>query len=368
MRPSTTALATLAALTLSPALASAGDPGALLKYAPRDSGMIAGFDGEASRGTASFKEGFKLLKRDAGFRKVARTLKKELNFDVARDLDTGLIATPKVKGTGKRASRTFTLVVSGSIDRAATEAALAKNGKPSTISGVSVFKTTKGATVSFLDDSTMVVVAGGDDYTARAWSTVAGKTKGADSGADLAAELSSVDTSRNAWMVADASKVRQPPGANVERLALTVSFAGGLSVDSALQMGSAGQAAKAATADRGERQALPHRALVRAVDVMAADLTPGVYDCLLALQGREDAAGARAGQKRPRGGAGGGRRAGKLVPQLVYELEESERRLLALSSACGFNLLRNAKRSVARDFKLDGRRRALMPQAGGGQA
>jgi hypothetical protein len=253
MRPSTTALATLAALTLSPALASAGDPGALLKYAPRDSGMIAGFDGEASRGTASFKEGFKLLKRDAGFRKVARTLKKELNFDVAKDLDTGLIATPKVKGTGKRASRTFTLVVSGSIDRAATEAALAKNGKPSTISGVSVFKTTKGATVSFLDDSTMVVVAGGDDYTARAWSTVAGKTKGADSGADLAAELSSVDTSRNAWMVADASKVRQPPGANVERLALTVSFAGGLSVDSALQMGSAGQAAKAATAFEDNR-------------------------------------------------------------------------------------------------------------------
>jgi len=129
-----------------------------------------------------------------------------------------------------------------------------------------------------------------------------------------------------------------------------------------------GAAAKAATADRGERQALPHRALVRAVDVMATDLSPGVYDCLLALQGREDAAGARAGQKRPRGGAGGGRRAGKLVPQLVYELEESERRLLALSSACGFNLLRNAKRSVARDFKLDGRRRALMPQAGGGQA
>ena len=129
-----------------------------------------------------------------------------------------------------------------------------------------------------------------------------------------------------------------------------------------------GAAAKAATADRGERQALPHRALVRAVDVMATDLSPGVYDCLLALQGREDAAGARAGQKRPRGGAGGGRRAGKLVPQLVYELEESERRLLALSSACGFNLLRHAKRSVARDFKLDGRRRGETPQAGGGPA
>ena len=124
-----------------------------------------------------------------------------------------------------------------------------------------------------------------------------------------------------------------------------------------------GAAARAATADRGGRQALPHRALVRAVDVMAADLTPGVYDCLLALQGREGAP-ARAGQKRPRAGAGagGGRRAGRLVPQLVYELEESERRLLALSSACGFNLLRRAKRSVARDFKLDsGRRKALTP-------
>ena len=107
-----------------------------------------------------------------------------------------------------------------------------------------------------------------------------------------------------------------------------------------------GAAARAATADRGERQAPPHHALVRAVDAMATGLSPGVYDYLLTLQEREEVA---AGRKRPRGG---GTREGKLVPQLVYELEESERRLLALSSSCGFNLLRNAKRSVARDFKL----------------
>ncbi len=245
MRPSTPALAALTALMLSPAIASAGDPGALLKYAPSDSGMIAGFDGEASRNTASFKEGLKLMKRDAGFRKVARTLKKELNFDVAKDLDTGLIATPKVKGRGQRASRTFTLVVSGKIDRAATEAALAKNGKPSTIAGVSVFKTSKGATVSFLDDSTMVVVAGKKDYTERAWSTIAGKSKGSESGGSLAAELASIDTSKNLWMVADASKVQQPKGATFKKIAMTVSLVGGLSIDSALQMGSAGQASSA---------------------------------------------------------------------------------------------------------------------------
>ena len=247
MRPSTPAIAALLALTLSPALASAGDPGALLKYAPSDSGMIAGFDGEASRKTVSFKEGFKLLKRDAGFRKVVRTLKKDLNFDVAKDLNTGLIATPKVKGRGKSASRTYTLVVSGKIDRAATEAKLAENGKPSKIAGVSVFKTSRGATVSFLDDTTMVVVMGKDAYTKRAWSTVAGKAKGADSGADLAAELSSIDTSRNVWMVADASKVSQPSGATFKKIAMTVTMAGGLVVDSAIQMGSAGQAAKAVT-------------------------------------------------------------------------------------------------------------------------
>ena len=244
MRPHTPtlyALATLAIVTLAPAWASAANPTALLKYAPKDSGVIAGFDGAASRSSASFKEGFKLIKRDSNVRKVVRTLKKELDFDVSKDLDTGLFAAPALSGTGRTASRAFTLVVSGKIDRAAAEARLAKNGEKSTIAGLSVFSTSKGATVRFLDDNTVVIIAGKDAYKKGAWATVAGKAKGADSGAALDDELSRLDTSKHVWLAANTRKLKQPSGSTLKNVALAIDLSSGIKLASTIVMGSAGE-------------------------------------------------------------------------------------------------------------------------------
>ena len=43
---------------------------------------------------------------------------------------------------------------------------------------------------------------------------------------------------------------------------------------------------------------------------------------------------------------------GKRVPNLIYNIEDCERRLIVLSKASGVNLMANAKRSTARDFKF----------------
>ena len=40
------------------------------------------------------------------------------------------------------------------------------------------------------------------------------------------------------------------------------------------------------------------------------------------------------------------------IPNLIYNIEDCERKLIVLSKASGVNLMRNAKRSTARDFKL----------------
>lgn len=55
---------------------------------------------------------------------------------------------------------------------------------------------------------------------------------------------------------------------------------------------------------------------------------------------------------RGRGLSGRIKRENKWVPDLVFQIEDSEKYLIQLSRLTGVNLLRRAKRSTARDFKI----------------
>ena len=103
-----------------------------------------------------------------------------------------------------------------------------------------------------------------------------------------------------------------------------------------------GHMAKSQTAPKGEKQRQLHYAFVTFCDTCVRELTPSVNQLLLTIGGEEG---------RERVSESIMKRESKAVPNLIYQIEDCDRKLILLSKASGINLMKNAKRSAARDFK-----------------
>lgn len=141
-------------------------------------------------------------------------------------------------------------------------------------------------------------------------------------------------------------------------------------------------AAKCQLAPRGDRQLPPGRAFQDLAATVNGDLTPAVYDLKGGLQlttthaledgdggeeegggdGEQDDAGDASAKKakksRARRAAAAERQAhrdAKVLPALVYQVEEWEKHLIKVGKAGRINLMANAKRAVNWDFKIDDR-------------
>ncbi|KAK3244955.1 hypothetical protein CYMTET_45457 [Cymbomonas tetramitiformis] len=110
-------------------------------------------------------------------------------------------------------------------------------------------------------------------------------------------------------------------------------------------------AAKALLAPKGVKQALPARQFSGLVEGCARELTPQVYEFIRIMQQAEC-------ENEADGGAGKAsaaqiKREARSIPNLVFHVEMFEKCLIQLSKATGVNLMRGAKRSTSRDFKIN---------------
>eukprot|EP00884_Botryococcus_braunii_P018982 jgi/Botrbrau1/5768/Bobra.0134s0035.2 len=114
------------------------------------------------------------------------------------------------------------------------------------------------------------------------------------------------------------------------------------------------------TAPKGYTQAIPSRAFQQLVGEVNKELTGRVYDFVLPSRVPDENQPSNAQSSK------GARRENKTVPALVFAIEEFERHLIVLSRNSKINLMRMAKKSQARDFKITipGLQRVhrLMPQ------
>ncbi|CAA6662037.1 unnamed protein product [Spirodela intermedia] len=105
-------------------------------------------------------------------------------------------------------------------------------------------------------------------------------------------------------------------------------------------------ATKLRIAPRGFEQLPPGGTFQELTEVTCMKLTAPLYGFLAAIQqNQRQAAGGR-------GLSGRIKRENKWVPDLVFRIEDYEKYLIQLSRLTGVNLLRRAKRSTARDFKI----------------
>nr|CAB3495991.1 unnamed protein product [Digitaria exilis] len=101
---------------------------------------------------------------------------------------------------------------------------------------------------------------------------------------------------------------------------------------------------KSHIAPKGYTQSIPSLRFQKLAEVTCRMLTSPVYDFVSSVQ--ED-------QEAPRkGNLAKIRRESKCIPDLIYQIEDYEKCLIQLSKLTKVNLLRHAKRSVARDFRI----------------
>ncbi|XP_019158988.1 PREDICTED: Fanconi anemia group I protein homolog isoform X2 [Ipomoea nil] len=110
---------------------------------------------------------------------------------------------------------------------------------------------------------------------------------------------------------------------------------------------------KLQVASKGCKQLLPSLKYQKLVEATCRQLTAPIYNFVANMQ------------KKQQEGAGGRgmvnkiKRENRCIPELIYQIEDYEKYLIQLSKASKVNLLRHAKRSTCRDFKI-----LLEPAAG----
>nr|GMD31566.1 Fanconi anemia group I protein [Ipomoea batatas] len=103
---------------------------------------------------------------------------------------------------------------------------------------------------------------------------------------------------------------------------------------------------KLQVASKGCKQLLPSLKYQKLVEATCRQLTAPLYNFVANMQ------------KKQQEGAGGRgmvnkiKRENRCIPELIYQIEDYEKYLIQLSKASKLNLLRHAKRSTCRDFKI----------------
>ncbi|KAL2612804.1 hypothetical protein R1flu_024496 [Riccia fluitans] len=109
-------------------------------------------------------------------------------------------------------------------------------------------------------------------------------------------------------------------------------------------------------APKGVPQVPPSSRFQRLAEITCKKLTAPLYIFMSAMQRDQQ----EVSFTKSRGTVSQIKREGRTIPNLIYHIEECERYLIQLSKVSKVNLLRAAKRSTARDFKImekDGKRR-----------
>ncbi|XP_071730859.1 uncharacterized protein [Rutidosis leptorrhynchoides] len=101
-------------------------------------------------------------------------------------------------------------------------------------------------------------------------------------------------------------------------------------------------------APKGCKQILPSLKCHKLVDLTCKQLTTPLYDFVESMQQLQNQQENRASK----GMINKIKRENKCIPDLIFQIEDCEKYLILLSKATKTNLLRHAKRSIARDFKI----------------
>ncbi|KAF0913605.1 hypothetical protein E2562_023716 [Oryza meyeriana var. granulata] len=104
--------------------------------------------------------------------------------------------------------------------------------------------------------------------------------------------------------------------------------------------------AKSQVAPKGYKQAIPGHKFQKLAEVTCRMLTAPLYDFVALVQELQNQ------QASKRGILARIKRESKCIPDLIFQIEDYEKYLILLSKLTKVNLLRHAKRSVARDFQI----------------
>ncbi|KAF3779325.1 Fanconi anemia group I protein [Nymphaea thermarum] len=104
--------------------------------------------------------------------------------------------------------------------------------------------------------------------------------------------------------------------------------------------------AKFCIASKGYKQTIPSNEFQKLVEVTCKKLTCSLYNFMALKQGDQQEV------LKKKGVVNKIRRETKCIPNLVFQIEDYEKYLIKLSKLTKVNLLRHAKRSTARDFKI----------------
>ncbi|XP_071906015.1 uncharacterized protein [Coffea arabica] len=104
--------------------------------------------------------------------------------------------------------------------------------------------------------------------------------------------------------------------------------------------------AKLLIAPRGSKQVLPSLKYQKLVEITCRQLTAPLYKFMEQLQKDQQESGNNKAM------ASKIKRENKCIPELIFQIEDYEKYLIQLGKAAKLNLLRQAKRSTSRDFKI----------------
>ncbi|KAF5944697.1 hypothetical protein HYC85_018774 [Camellia sinensis] len=97
---------------------------------------------------------------------------------------------------------------------------------------------------------------------------------------------------------------------------------------------------------KGCKQVLPSLKYQKLVEITCKQLTAPLYNFVTLMQRNQ------LGNAKSRGIVNKIKRENRCIPDLIFQIEDYEKYLIQLSKASKVNLLRHAKRSTARDFKI----------------
>ncbi|XP_039020727.1 Fanconi anemia group I protein [Hibiscus syriacus] len=106
------------------------------------------------------------------------------------------------------------------------------------------------------------------------------------------------------------------------------------------------QISKLRIAPKGHKQLLPSLQFQKLVELTCKELTVPLYNFVAEMQQ------AQQGSTNSKGMVNKIKRENKCIPELIFQIEDYEKHLIRLSKATKMNLLKHAKRSTSRDFKI----------------
>ncbi|GMI64607.1 hypothetical protein like AT5G49110 [Hibiscus trionum] len=106
------------------------------------------------------------------------------------------------------------------------------------------------------------------------------------------------------------------------------------------------QISKLRIAPKGHKQLLPSLYFQKLVELTCKELTVPLYNFVAEMQQAQQESGSGKGMINKI------KRENKCIPELIFQIEDYEKHLIRLSKATKMNLLKHAKRSTSRDFKI----------------